>query len=33
MSDLSLFEQFLVLFLLATSGIGVRCMYQKFRDK
>lgn len=33
MSDLSLFEQLLVLFLLATSAYGVRCMYRKFRDR
>ena len=33
MSDLTLFEQFLVLFLLSTSAYGVRCMYRRFRDE
>jgi len=31
MSDLSLFEWVLVLYLLSMSSYGVRCMYRNFR--
>jgi hypothetical protein len=33
MSDLSLFEQLAVLFLLVTSAYGVKCMYRKHKEE